>query len=66
MTRQEKLIEMCQGMLMLIEQNKIDPAQAHGASIFIGLAMKPEIGNDEFDVVYQMYKNTLSACLETV
>ena len=64
MTRQEKLIEMCQGMLMLIEQNKIEPAQAHGAQMFIGLAMKPEIGQEEFDVVYQMYKNTYAACVE--
>jgi len=66
MTRQEKLIEMVQGMLMLIEQNKIEPARAHGAQIFIGVAMKPDCSDQAFDIVYQMYKNTYSACLETV
>ena len=56
MTRDEKIIEMCQGIMDLIKQNKIDPAQAHGAQVFIGIAMKESISQEAFDVVYQMYK----------
>jgi len=66
MTRHEKIIEMCQGILDLIKQNKIDPARAKGAQVFIGIAIKPECSDQAFDIVYQMYKNTYSACLETV
>lgn len=65
MTRQEKLIEMIQGIAELINDNKIEPAQAKGAEVFISLAMNPNMGDNEFDVVYQMYKNTRAACLET-
>ena len=61
MTRQEKLIEMSQGILALIKENKIDPGRAHGARVFIGLAMEPTISDEAFDVVYQMYQNTLEA-----
>lgn len=58
MTREEKVIEMCQGILNLIKDDKIDPAQAYGAEIFIKMAMSPNIGDDEFDLIYQWYSNS--------
>ena len=58
MTREEKLIEMCQNILNLIKDNEVDPDQAYGAQIFIKMAMSPNISDDQFDLIYQWYSSS--------